>query len=414
MSRLFRFFFTIVFFICQPGYAYNYAELTLDKAIEIAKKNNYKIIYLDQEVKAKKFSKGAHTSQYFPQVGLNVIFPFIGRSSSLTIDQLVFDFGKLNQRINSGKYMIKAMEYQNATEQDEILSKVSENYYKILKVQNLIKLIENQVTTNKTRLEQAKAFLTAGRISALEVTARSLDVDQSELEAIKLKGNLEKLEEDLFNLLGVPKPREISYSSNLQYSKVDLNADLIIESNLNYLNAIKSAEMKILSLKSMISALKRDFLPNIIARAAYRFEGKGVPDSDKDNDLVGGMGLRWELFQGGRTYYQIQEHKAMLNSSIAKLNLLKRDIGSKIRFGVIDADTDFYKIDVLKRSVKAAKSNYEYIKTNYTLGEKSMVELLEAEDLLSEQETEYQNAIYDYKCRTVTIYHFQGSFFRQY
>ena len=359
MSRLFRFFFTIVFFICQPGYAYNYAELTLDKAIEIAKKNNYKIIYLDQEVKAKKFSKGAHTSQYFPQVGLNVIFPFIGRSSSLTIDQLVFDFGKLNQRINSGKYMIKAMEYQNATEQDEILSKVSENYYKILKVQNLIKLIENQVTTNKTRLEQAKAFLTAGRISALEVTARSLDVDQSELEAIKLKGNLEKLEEDLFNLLGVPKPREISYSSNLQYSKVDLNADLIIESNLNYLNAIRSAEMKILSLKSMISALKRDFLPNIIARAAYRFEGKGVPDSDKDNDLVGGMGLRWELFQGGRTYYQIQEHKAMLNSSIAKLNLLKRDIGSKIRFGVIDADTDFYKIDVLKRSVKAAKSNYE-------------------------------------------------------
>ncbi|MEC9381661.1 MAG: TolC family protein [Thermodesulfobacteriota bacterium] len=408
MSRLFRFFFTIVFFICQPGYAYNYAELTLDKAIEIAKKNNYKIIYLDQEVKAKKFSKGAHTSQYFPQVGLNVIFPFIGRSSSLTIDQLVFDFGKLNQRINSGKYMIKAMEYQNATEQDEILSKVSENYYKILKVQNLIKLIENQVTTNKTRLEQAKAFLTAGRISALEVTARSLDVDQSELEAIKLKGNLEKLEEDLFNLLGVPKPREISYSSNLQYSKVDLNADLIIESNLNYLNAIKSAEMKILSLKSMISALKRDFLPNIIARAAYRFEGKGVPDSDKDNDLVGGMGLRWELFQGGRTYYQIQEHKAMLNSSIAKLNLLKRDIGSKIRFGVIDADTDFYKIDVLKRSVKAAKSNYEYIKTNYTLGEKSMVELLEAEDLLSEQETEYQNAIYDYKIKVARIERIAG------
>ena len=408
MSRLFRFFFTIVFFICQPGYAYNYAELTLDKAIEIAKKNNYKIIYLDQEVKAKKFSKGAHTSQYFPQVGLNVIFPFIGRSSSLTIDQLVFDFGKLNQRINSGKYMIKAMEYQNATEQDEILSKVSENYYKILKVQNLIKLIENQVTTNKTRLEQAKAFLTAGRISALEVTARSLDVDQSELEAIKLKGNLEKLEEDLFNLLGVPKPREISYSSNLQYSKVDLNADLIIESNLNYLNAIKSAEMKILSLKSMISALKRDFLPNIIARAAYRFEGKGVPDSDKDNDLVGGMGLRWELFQGGRTYYQIQEHKAMLNSSIARLNLLKRDIGSKIRFGVIDADTDFYKIDVLKRSVKAAKSNYEYIKTNYTLGEKSMVELLEAEDLLSEQETEYQNAIYDYKIKVARIERIAG------
>ena len=187
-----------------------------------------------------------------------------------------------------------------------------------------------------------------------------------------------------------------------------MNPDLIIESNLNYLNAVRSAEMKILSLKSLISALKRDFLPNIIARAAYRFEGKGVPDSDKDNDLVGGMGLTWQLFQGGRTYYQIQEHKAMLNSQIAKLNLLKRDIGTEIRYGVIDADTDYYKIDVLKRSVKAAKSNYEYIKTNYNLGEKSMVELLEAQDLLSEQETEYENAIYDYKIKVARIERIAG------
>ena len=408
MSRLYHFFFALVFLFSLPAYSNNYANLTLKKALEIAKSNNYKIIYLDQEVRAKKFSKGAHTSQYFPQVGLNVIFPFLGRSSSLTVDQLVFDFGKLNQRINSGKYMIKAMEYQSANEEDAVLNEVSENYYQILKIQNSITLIQDQITTNKTKLDQAKAFLTAGRISALEVTSRSLDVDQSELEAIKLKGALEKLEEDLFNLMGVPKPENITYSSNLTYEKVDLNPDLIIESNLNYLNSVRSAEMRILSLKSLISALKRDFLPNIIARAAYRFEGKGVPDSDKDNDLVGGMGLTWQLFQGGRTYYQIQEHKAMLNSQIAKLNLLKRDIGTEIRYGVIDADTDYYKIDVLKRSVKAAKSNYEYIKTNYNLGEKSMVELLEAQDLLSEQETEYENAIYDYKIKVARIERIAG------
>ena len=138
-------------------------------------------------------------------------------------------------------------------------------------------------------------------------------------------------------------------------------------------------------------------------RAGYRFEGKGVPDSDKDNDLVGGLGLTWQVFSGGRTYNQIQEHKATLNALTAKVNLLKREAGSKIRLGIIDANTEYYKIGIRQKAVGAAKTYYEYAKTKYDTGEKSQIEFLQAANLLQEQEAEYENSIYNYKIKIARL-----------
>ena len=49
MSRLYHFFFALVFLFSLPAYSNNYANLTLKKALEIAKSNNYKIIYGDTD-----------------------------------------------------------------------------------------------------------------------------------------------------------------------------------------------------------------------------------------------------------------------------------------------------------------------------------------------------------------------------
>ena len=284
-----------------------------------------------------------------------------------------------------------------------IMNDLTQAFYKILQLQNSIELIEEQIVTKKSLLDQAQAFLDTGRISAIQLIQRDLELGESELRLVQARGSMLKLEEDLFNILGVEKPSSVKYISNTKYEKIDLSPELIIDSNLNYLNTVKAAEMQILALKSTISALKRDYLPNVVARAGYRFEGKGVPESDKDNDLVGGMGLTWNVFSGGRTYNQIQEHKATLNSLIAKVDLLKREASTKIRLGIIDADTEYYKIGIRQKAVGAAKTYYEYAKTKYDTGEKSQIEFLQAANLLQEQEAEYENSIYNYKIKIARL-----------
>ena len=223
------------------------------------------------------------------------------------------------------------------------------------------------------------------------------------LELISKKGLLRKLEEELFTLLGVQRPSEVNYVANLKYTKIDLNSEAIIDSYMMNMYEIKALEMSILSTKATISAIYRDFLPNIVARAAYRFEGKGVSSEDKDNDLIGGMGATWQIFNGGRTYYQIQSQRARLRAQMTKLNLLKQELSSKIRGSVIEAETSFFKIEVLEKSMKASEAHFKFMKNKYDSGELSEIKLLEAKNIKDKQEILYQNSVYDYIIKIARI-----------
>jgi outer membrane protein len=388
-------------------------NLTLDSALQIAEENNYELTYLNDELDARESTKKQYTARFFPQVSASAIYPFYGRSSAITVDQLIFDFGKLSKRINAGKYMIKSLYYKKQGRKHEIFVEVSEKFYRIIKARNLMEHYTQEEKTLLKKVEQSKAFLDAGRISSLELAEASIALGKNELKIIQTRGRMQKLEEEFFILLGIVKPENVSYSSELKYEKIELDSNLITDSHINQFYEIKALEMQIMSTKTSIAAIYRDFLPNLVARAAYRFEGKGVAEEDKDNDLIGGLGATWEIFNGGRTYHEIRSQKANLRAQMTKLRLMKQTITSKIKLAVIDADTSFYKIGVYDKAYKASSSHFQYLKSKYNNGEASEVELLEAEDLYKKQKVTYENAIYDYLIRVARIEKATGFDLRQ-
>ena len=403
MTRFIHFFFILYILTAGSAWSINFQNLTLDDAHKIASENNYELLYLLEEKNSRSSALQEYQAQYFPQINAGVIFPFYGRSSAINVDQLLFDFGKLSQRINAGKYLIRAQEYSHEGKKISILNEVTEKFYEVLKTKNHISGLESERETKNKQLKKSIAFLEAGRVSSLDVAEKNLNLSRIELELISKKGLLRKLEEEFFTLLGVQRPSEVNYVANLKYTKIDLNSEAIIDSYMMNMYEIKALEMSILSTKATISAIYRDFLPNIVARAAYRFEGKGVSSEDKDNDLIGGMGATWQIFNGGRTYYQIQSQRARLRAQMTKLNLLKQELSSKIRGSVIEAETSFFKIEVLEKSMKASEAHFKFMKNKYDSGELSEIKILEAKNIKDKQEILYQNSVYDYIIKIARI-----------
>ena len=402
MTVFIRFFFIIYILTGSSAWSIDYNNLSLGDAHKVAMENNYELIYSIEQKKSRFSALKEHQTQYFPQINAGAIFPFYGRASAFNVDQLLFDFGKRSQRINAGKYSIRAQEYAHEGKKISILNQVTEKFYEIVKTENLIKGFEEEKDTKEKQLEKSIAFLKAGRVSSLKVAERNLILSKIELELISRKGLLRRYEEELFTLLGVTKPESVKYVTDLKYTRIDLNPDLIIDSYLANMYEVKALEMTILSTKATISAIYREFLPNIVARASYRFKGKGVSSEDKDN-LVGGMGATWQIFNGGRTYYQIQSHKAHLRAQLSQLNLLKQKLGSTVKASIIDAETSFYKINVLKKSLKASEAHHKFMKTKYKSGDISEIELLEVKNMKNKQEILYQNSIYDYIIKIARI-----------
>ena len=292
MTRFIHFFFILYILTAGSAWSINFQNLTLDDAHKIASENNYELLYLLEEKNSRSSALQEYQAQYFPQINAGVIFPFYGRSSAINVDQLLFDFGKLSQRINAGKYLIRAQEYSHEGKKISILNEVTEKFYEVLKTKNHISGLESERETKNKQLKKSIAFLEAGRVSSLDVAEKNLNLSRIELELISKKGLLRKLEEEFFTLLGVQRPSEVNYVANLKYTKIDLNSEAIIDSYMMNMYEIKALEMSILSTKATISAIYRDFLPNIVARAAYRFEGK-TTYALEGSIFVAGSAIQW-------------------------------------------------------------------------------------------------------------------------
>ena len=92
--------------------------------------------------------------------------------------------------------------------------------------------------------------MNAGRSSTIDVTDANIDLSESELEFIELQGELLKFEEDLFNLIGIEKPKIVNYESSLKYTRLNLNEDQVLEVQSFHDAEVKSIEMGILSQES--------------------------------------------------------------------------------------------------------------------------------------------------------------------
>ena len=247
-------FFFVAFIISFNNLKAKEIELSLDEAINIAKSNNLELKYLEKELESKDFLKTQYAAAYLPQVDMTLIYPFVGRSSQISFRQILYDFGKLNKRVKAGGYAIKAFQYTIASKKDEIVNRISENFYEILKIKNSIRKTKKDIATNKKLLEKNIAFMNAGRSSTIDVTDANIDLSESELEFIELQGELLKFEEDLFNLIGIEKPKIVNYESSLKYTRLNLSEDQVLEVRSFHDAEVKSIEMGILSQKALISA----------------------------------------------------------------------------------------------------------------------------------------------------------------
>ena len=104
-------FFFSVFVISFNNLKAKELELSLDKAIDIAESNNLELKYFKKELEAKDFLRTQYAAAYLPQVDMTLIYPFVGRSSQVSFRQILYDFGKLNKRVEAGGYAIKAFQY---------------------------------------------------------------------------------------------------------------------------------------------------------------------------------------------------------------------------------------------------------------------------------------------------------------
>lgn len=109
-----------------------------------------------------------------------------------------------------------------------------------------------------------------------------------------------------------------------------------------------------------------------------------------------GATASWDIWEGGSTYYGIDDGKAQLAQALAAKRKTEDMIRLDARSAHVGVTTAAEALDVAKHAVEQAEENYRIEQRRYESTSNTSFDVLDAESQLTTARGQYQAAIYDY------------------
>ncbi|MFZ9955927.1 MAG: TolC family protein [Flavobacteriales bacterium] len=428
LNNFLAFAFSLFTFLC-----FSQDTLSIGQAIELALKNNHSILISKNDASIAQNNYTPGNAGMLPQLNLNAGGTWAnnnvrqelsngsiidkpnagstGLNSGLALTWTLFDGMKMFTTYEKLSELNSSSEVELKIEIENTVSKVMNQYYFLVKQNQLVKSLESDLALYKERVTIAQTKFNIG--SAAKTDLLQAKVDMNEVQSIYLtqQNILREYKFALNQTLARPTETAFEVSNNISISYHPKLEDLkktVIDSN-NQLNFYqRNIHLNQLSLKENQS----NYLPKLVANANYNFTQSknqaGFLLLNQNLGLNAGLTLSWNIFNGGNDARQIQNSKLSIENS----QLLFEQTKSIIELSLLKAYLAYNNAkEILKleeENLSLAKENIEIAMERFRLGSSSTLELKAAQKSYEDAQVRLVNARYDAKTNEIELMRLNG------
>ena len=394
--------------------------LDLMEAIERSVCNNpeTKSAWIDTKIKAAQVKMTQ--SQYYPQITATADYNRGKRTSEYTSDGisydsktekygvaiqaswLLFDFGSRKHLLKESQNLLAMSFAQDDYILQAVMLQTIEAYYEVIKLE-----------LQQDNLKQLEAFAKKNYdiASARYNAGAGIRSDQLQMHAnwVKAKSDLIKLKGDL----KVAKGNLSAAMGNMAYQEYNIRTDSIENVQLmdlkpiqtllkdasKYNPQLKQSEYAINAAKHKVKALERSRYPTVSFVSNYdksTQEGGGIYGTSNEQLVMGGVRLTLPIFDGFNRKNQVNEARHTLQQRYADKEKVEQELTKEVwkNYNLLEASID--NTNALKVLSKSAQESYSVAQGRYQSGVGNIVELINAQNLLTEANMKYSTALTEY------------------
>ena len=386
--------------------SYTKEELTIERAIKVALKNNPSIRVANEACIAGRARIGQTESAYYPQIDFQSRYSRswqeAGQSlarnnygNTLQLNQLIFDFYKTPSLVGSTRENYESLKesYQNTRQTVALNTKAA--YYSYLAAQREVKLNEETVRQREELVHHAKEYFRTGLKPKIDVTRTEANLYDAKLSFIRAQNGLQIAKINLVNALGIEK-----LPWNMLRDILEIKKPVI----MNLADAKRMATKQRPDLlqnealererKFSLKATKADYLPRLSGNANYGWSSTDFPLQE---EWTVGMQLTFPLFTGFKKREKIKEDEAKLRQVKASGDVIIQNILAEVEQAYRDMNTASEQIVAARKGRHASTENLELATKRYQQGLNHIIEVTDAQVQYLAAETKYINSLYDYK-----------------
>lgn len=299
--------------------------------------------------------------------------------------------------LNQADNIIAKSESDFYLEQQLLMFRVSEAYFKVLVSQDRLSFSRSEKLAIKQEMEQAKEALAVGlgaRTDVYEAESAYASAVAREIEAFNLLDDNKEFLKEIVGDIEINLKKIGSFIPLVRPLPDDMNewASIALQNNLEIISAFNALEIS----RKEIYRLWNGHLPTVDIIGNYRLQ-----DSQSNFGLEGdtgsiGLQFRLPIFEGGGTQARIREAEFQYKVEQKKLESTKRQVKKEVRNAYRGILSDMSRIRALKAAVSSAEQAVRGVRLAFREGTRTLVDVLIEQSVLYRNKIDYADARYAY------------------
>ncbi|HEX9578420.1 MAG TPA: TolC family protein [Myxococcales bacterium] len=282
-------------------------------------------------------------------------------SSSVTLSQLLWDFGQTSDRWRSTQASARSTAEQERAAGLQILLQVRTTFFNAVAYRQLLSVARETLANQRNHLAQIEGFVHAGTRPPIDLSQAQADFANAEVQVINADNAYQRSKVLLNQTMGVEGPidYEVAKDGLPRQAGEDGELEPLLQNALAARPEIASAAEQVKAQQLLSKAARGSYLPSIAAGAGV-IQGTATGTNYVGWDVAAGVTLTWNLFQGGLTNGMVHEAEGNLGFPAAQLDVQRQQIR-------VDVDQALLAIRAAKAALSAASAAAQVVQTDFQL-----------------------------------------------
>ncbi len=359
-----------------------------------------------------KLNQGRFTNQDFDAAKLNNPAPVGDFKTAVTVEQpLLVPAAWAGQRA-----MRRAAEQQQAVAEltgQEIAFQVFQLYLEVQKSKAYLQAADKAVEEARESKRQATVRSTAGLGLKSDELRAATYLAAMEQQKITAANNLTLARMQLALLTGGKPGDEVDAGETVQLQLPDKPLPWLIGQAQHERRDLQAAERGKEQADAVVLQARSGFLPTVGAFGSWQMNDNTTPFSRDHDAWAAGVSLRWNVFDGFRTWHADSQSRSARAAANEQLERTRKEVSYQVQESWLRRDEAEKRRAVGVAAVAAAEETVRLLGKRFENALATMVELLDAQSALNQARANLVESTANLNLATGRLYHSAGIFLKE-
>jgi outer membrane protein TolC len=331
------------------------------------------------------------------------------RQFNIRLSQILYSGQRLVNTYNKARVRKKVMEAETLMHLLEQVYEIETTFYRLMKAKQDVIASMESVDTLQEGVKSAEAFFEKELVPYVDVLQARVDLADAQEKTGIARNNVNRERVALFTLMNLPEDPTIEFSGNLAPVNPETpDFSTTLQNALENRPDIESLTLQLEMAEKDADIAMGKYLPSVRLEAGFNdsnrdydepaVSGSSVFDRDQRNQYwSAGVYVNWELFDGGRAWYEKERYKTQAMKLNVLINEAENTISSGLRQALLSMTEAEQRMQGAVKALEAAKEYHALEERRLSAGISTIPDFLDAQSRLVRARGNYAQAVLDFR-----------------